>query len=489
MTSNTRNPGSSARSTNLKFVALIALIVAAFVMGGGARHDIISLAVLRPVAILLGAAAVILWARGNPLQIARAPLLGLMAFAILLLLQLFPLPPGLWRLLPGHDVIAQIEDAAGMTGRWRPLSLAPSRTLNTLLSLSIPAAMLLLLAAQSQDVYRRIVHTFVILGGVSAVLGVLQLAGGQNSALYFYDVINKGYPVGLFTNRNHQAIFMVCLIPMLAWVAVRAFARKTSRDSVSPGFVMAACIGLLLLIWTIVILAGSRGGLLLAVVAMPMAVWVVRPEMNALTANHRSGRSKHASKNSFFDKLRTSGKVKWGLAMGASLLVGIFVVGILLQTDTVTTNRLATGEVDTEFRVRIFGPSVELMQTYFPWGTGFGAYDAVFRAVEPTDMVGPSYVNHAHNDWLQIIIEGGIPALLIALAMLAWLGVRTLQVMRSTSEGASRERLAVAVLAILLIASAYDYALRTPAIMVVAAFFAFSLCRPSVILRQPNRSN
>lgn len=483
MATQTRNPGNLARSTNLKFAALIVLIVAAFAMGGGARHDIISLSLLRPLSILLGGAALLLWMRENALRSAKAPLLGLLALGALLILQMIPLPADLWRALPGRDFIAQIEDAAGMAGQWRPFSLAPSRTLNTLLSLSVPLAVLLLLAAQSQDVFRRVVHIFVILGGVSAVLGILQLAGGQNSALYFYDVMNKGYPVGLFTNRNHQAIYMVCLIPMLAWTAARALARKNSRKKGSPGIVVAACAGLLFLAWVVVILAGSRGGLLLAIAAMPMAVWVVMPERNALFARSQSGRSSRNSRQTPLDRILESAKLKWGVAMAFSLLLGMIVLWILLQTDTVTTNRLAAGEFDTEFRVRIFGPSVEMLRTFFPWGTGFGAYDAAFHAVEPTDLVGPSYVNHAHNDWLQILVEGGIPAALIALVMLSWLAVRSFQLTRSKSDDVSRERLAISVVTLLLIASAYDYPIRVPAMMALTAFFVFTLCRPPAIRR------
>src|SRR3546814_19298601 len=62
--------------------------------------------------------------------------------------------------------------------------------------------------------------------------------------------------VGLFSNRNHHAIFLACTIPLAAALLRDEFMRKRERALVRAWLAMA---GLLLVILTILI--GSRGGL------------------------------------------------------------------------------------------------------------------------------------------------------------------------------------------------------------------------------------
>ena len=39
-----------------------------------------------------------------------------------------------------------------------------------------------------------------------------------------------------------------------------------------------------------------------------------------------------------------------------------------------------------------------------------GAFEKVFQANEPDALLGPVFLNHAHNDWLEAVITGGLPA-------------------------------------------------------------------------------
>ncbi|HMP56753.1 MAG TPA: hypothetical protein PKD92_09310, partial [Novosphingobium sp.] len=78
----------------------------------GARGDLLSLIVVRPLAVLLCAYGLL---RLSAEQ-ARAHR-GFLVFAGLCLalvgLHLVPLPPGIWQALPGRDLIAAIGRAAG----------------------------------------------------------------------------------------------------------------------------------------------------------------------------------------------------------------------------------------------------------------------------------------------------------------------------------------------------------------------------------------
>jgi O-antigen ligase len=108
-------------------------------------------------------------------------------------------------------------------------------------------------------------------------------------------------------------------------------------------------------------------------------------------------------------------------------------------------------------------------------GTGFGSFDAVYRFYEPTDLLLTRYVNHAHNDWAQLVIEGGLPAVLLFLTGLGWL-CRTLWITISRSEAAPGQLIFwAACLAILSAASFVDYPLRTPIFQCVCIWLLTSL--------------
>jgi O-antigen ligase len=113
---------------------------------------------------------------------------------------------------------------------------------------------------------------------------------------------------------------------------------------------------------------------------------------------------------------------------------------------------------------------------YFPVGSGFGSFDAVFRHFEPQSNLGPSYFNHAHNDFVEIVLEGGIATLAILATFLGWFSWRAWTICRSKTSRMDSEllmaRAAVFGCVILGASSFVDYPLRTP---LLAAIFAL-LC-------------
>ena len=49
-------------------------------------------------------------------------------------------------------------------------------------------------------------------------------------------------------------------------------------------------------------------------------------------------------------------------------------------------------------------------------GSGFGTFQAVYAMHETPATMLSEYVNHAHNDWLELWLEGGIPAAMLMAA-------------------------------------------------------------------------
>jgi|SRR5690606_29208727 len=134
-------------------------------------------------------------------------------------------------------------------------------------------------------------------------------------------------------------------------------------------------------------------------------------------------------------------------------------------------SRLFEAEVAEELRwnyLPIFG---RMITDFLPFGTGFGAFENVFNMYEPAGMLTSRYMNQAHNDPVQFVIEGGLPALAILLGAIVWLALALWRIARPAT-------LQLALffggsIALWLAASVVDYPLRTPiAAMLVATLTA-----------------
>ena len=104
----------------------------------------------------------------------------------------------------------------------------------------------------------------------------------------------------------------------------------------------------------------------------------------------------------------------------------------------------------------------------FPWfGTGAGSFEAMYPQHKPPGY--PFTLNHAHNDYIQFIVEGGIlgATLLFGLIVLAYRAV--LQTMRNSASTTRRGLALGAFIGMLssMIHASVEFALQTPAIMLL----------------------
>ncbi|NNC51823.1 MAG: O-antigen ligase family protein [Erythrobacter sp.] len=428
--------GLSERRAEIGFFAFLAM---AFLMGGGSRADIDSLGVLRFLSACAVGYAILTIARDDMARI-KLPLALLAAIAAIGIIQLVPLPPEAWTSLPERAAIARLDALIGLDAR-RPITLSPSATLNTIFSLIVPLAGLLLFAA-ARNVDRALTG-FVVLGTISALLGILQVFSDPRSGLYFYEITNNGSAVGLFANRNHQAVFLSCCVLICSYLA-------TSRE-------LGAGRSYVWLIWSAaglmglcVLINGSRAGL--------MALIMVTL-MSALALALRKPRG---------DKDTGRGFARWAMPAALLTIAGL-VLGLFAAAQRIPAlARLLEDSALEDLRAKLLPILVEMAGDFQPWGTGLGAFEHAYRMREPIELLGPAYVNEAHNDWLQIVIEGGVPAILImglSAVIVAWRAVALLKQKPLYFE--ARSWLGLGLLAVLGIASLVDYPLRVPSMMVL----------------------
>ena len=443
-----------------RFWVLAVFLVFVFLTGGGSRPDIQSLVFLRPVAVLVcGYAAWTL--RGE--HVRRFWVLCTFAAATFLALaiQLVPLPPSIWMQLPGRDVVRDIDRIAGLGMPWRPISLTPVGTWNALYSLFVPLAVLLLAIQVPREERFHLLAVLIGLGVISGILGLMQVSGPVGGPLYLYGVTNDSSAVGLFANRNHAAVLLACLFPMLAVFA----SASGSRGEDGRWRIWGALI-LGFLIVPQILVTGSRAGLLLAGAALLAIPFLHRPPATM------------------------RGSSRWRLAY---LLILVAVLGlstlVVVSSHDETFIRLMETSRN-EARFQFWGPIADLAWRYFPMGSGAGSFVEIYQLHEPYDHLRINYLNHAHNDWLELYLTNGLIALaLIAIAVLLW--VRRSAAVWTARGSASRQisyaRMASVVLLMLGLASVGDYPLRAPSMIclfvVMAVWLSDSRTEP-----QPSRS-
>lgn len=432
---------------------LILCIFLAFVAltGGGSRSDVQSLILLRPVAVGVAAFGLLTLSRAEFRQHSTL-LKSAAAIFILCALYIVPLPPGLWSALPSHALVAQVDRLAGLDNVWRPLALAPDEARNTLLSLFVPLAVLLL---GVQLGVRRQVHIAWFVAALllcSVFMGALQLIAPGSDALYFYRVTNKGMAVGLFANRNHHAVMLACLLLFLAFAA--STSATVLRDERQRA-VLALATGVFFVL-PVLVLSGSRAGLLTLVMALAMCPLLYVSQEN---------RSRKASR--LFEQRR------WWLAGGAVAIVLLAIVGVMaLGSETWLAQRVQTS-VSEDIRLNLWIGTLELLPTYMPLGAGPGSFVDVYKVFEPMDALSQQYANHVHNDWLEIVLNYGVLGLaILVLATVFWLRRARVALAAGNGDTGLLQRLGVGVLLIVAVASFVDYPIRVPMVASVATLAA-----------------
>lgn len=440
----------SSLSVSLPIILFSTFMILLWLAGGASRADALGQVIVR-----FGAWAIILAGLliGMRLSNAPRPIAFLMAGILLLpMMQLIPLPTSLWIELSGQPSYPLAEQA----GNWRPFTLVPGATLNSLSSLIVPVTIIFIIADANDSDHRSFTTILLLFVLLSVLLGLVQLSGVEiNNPLINYV---PGYVSSIFANRNHFAL-LVGIGCMLA--PVWALTDEKSARWLGPLSFM-----LIVLFISTILAVGSRSGLLLAAVGLTIST--------ALTGNRIKRRLRHSP--------------TWllpALAFMALVLVATFVGLSVFAGRVEAIDRAFAMPIGEDLRIRSQPAIVEAILANLPFGTGLGSFDTIFRQNEPVSLLGLQYLNQAHNDYLGIALDAGLPGLFLLAAALIWWGYATAKVIRAKdSENVMRARLGSGILLLIFIASATDYPARTPVIMAVVVTAAIWLARGSSVCRR-----
>ncbi len=397
--------------------------------------------------------AIIAWAamtsRGEPLDRPARWLLWLaLAMLVIVGLQLIPLPPSIWPSLGGRAQLAADFQLIGRELPALPLSVAPHETLATIFFV-IPAVAMFCAIVRLRAYRSAWLAVALVAGTIAAILlGVLQVASGDPMASpwYLFAQSSWGQAVGFFANANHMGDLLVVTLPFLAALLVAARGTKAERFSgiaaVVAGVTLVVAVGIAL----------NR-----SVAAYVLALPVAAASLMMLSPARKAARG-------------------WGVGLVVLLAAGAAVVALGPLGD-----RMLGSSLSVSSRAEMASNTAQATGDFLPFGSGLGTFRAVYRLYEDHDAVDRVVTNHAHNDYLELALETGIPGILLMLAFLAWWAVVASGAWRSPASSPYARAAAVASAAILF-HSLVDYPLRTAALSCV---FAMCLGLMSIRARAP----
>jgi O-antigen ligase len=390
------------------------------------------------VALLLFAGVSRAGEKPSALSIALA---GIALFCLCaIVIQLVPIPANFWRQLPGRSSTADGLDLLGGQVAALPISYTPYLSVMTLFA-AIPAIATFVATVRLRPSAKAIAFAVAIGTVLNILLGALQVAGGRNSWAYLYSITNSG-AVGFFANQNHTATLLLVSIPFTAALLASRHGRQRSspaRWAVAAAFLVLLLVG--------IALNGSLA-------AWALVVPVLLASGTLLPRGYR-----------------------WRRFM--LLVSGLTLAGAVIAVAAApiaTDGFRAEASTSVNSRMRIWGTTMRAIGDSFPAGTGLGSFEQVYRQYEDPSKVTREYVNHAHNDYLELVLELGLAGLVLIVLFLVWWGIAAVKIWASLSS-TGYARAATIATAVVMAHSVVDFPLRTASISVTfAALLAIMAC-------------
>jgi len=353
------------------------------------------------------------------------PLLGLIGLG---LIQLLPL---------------RTPDNAGLPlSPARTLSLDPSSTRLFVVQMCALAVYFVatLIFTDTPRRLRMIVRTIMIFGFLLAMFGLTQSFTSDGTRVYWFRQLAQSTAFGPFINRHHFAGYMELAIALPLGLLFSGAIESYKR----PIYAFVA-----LMMGVALILTNSRGGLISLAAEILFLVVVAGPGLRHGERPARAQRIRSALLRACF---------AFGLIVvliGGTIAVGGSDVFTRLF-GTVNANDPTTG------RAHFWSVTSDVIKAYPVVGSGLGSFSVIYTRYDTRN--GYYRLEQAHNDYLQILADGGIVGGILGLAFLIILFGKGFA--RRETDDKFRRGVATGALAgcfAVLIHSFFDFTLHTTA--------------------------
>ena len=362
-----------------------------------------------------------------------------------------------------------------------PISLAPEKTR---LFLALLAASLLLfvglLRTLSRTASLRLARGIVFTGLTLAIVGILQKAilgddafGGMRIYGFWEPDYKLTTPFGPYVNRNHFAGWMLMAIPVAIGLAISELQRASARagDGVRS-----------VIVW----LSEPEGGRMSMYFAVALLMTV-----SLLMTGSRSGLACFAFAvigSAAFSQRRRSKRAVLGVSLAAIVFLG---VALAWAGRDAALGRFSSDRGSVQLRLDVWRESGRIFRQFPILGTGLNTFGkaTVIYAPEGADQ----HFNEAHNDYVQLLVEGGLVAFILVLVAIVGVARGITARFRENLDGPEAYWLRVgATTGLIAIAmqTAVEFSLQMPGNAVLfVVLLAMALYVPAPLVRQTARSH
>jgi O-antigen ligase len=427
---------------------LILCVTAAVLAFGGTEP--VSFAVIE-VLLLVGAGVAVFglrevgwreWWRAGVVPVA---LVGVVA------LQLVPFPVRVLGWLRAGEAAWNVDSPGSAATDFSVLSIAPHNTRAQLIVLvcCVIAYFFSRQLGQERGSRRRLVAWLLILGTFEAVDGLVQYLSGWQRIFVYAKKYNLEEATGTYINRNHFAGFLEMVIPfglaLVLYEHSRSLSLRQGRSAM--GGVKAVIAGESL----------PRMGLgLFAVIVMIAGLLFSRSRMGIV-----AGACSLVLMAAVWGLQRRAGLWIAGLVMACVAILVLWIgAGSAFGRFGSIGNEFGSAD---ESRLSIWRGTGRLIGGHPLLGSGLGTFPVAFTAVQSTFL--GQFVNHAHNDYLEIASDVGIPAAILLFGSIVLL-LRQVAKTVSFAEGRFEKAVALGCLGsivAILLHSVTDFNLYIPA--------------------------
>jgi O-antigen ligase len=174
--------------------------------------------------------------------------------------------------------------------------------------------------------------------------------------------------------------------------------------------------------------------------------------------------------------------LKRSYVLGGSGIVTLALAGGLglVLSGRVLSDRFQI-EDGTQDRINFLPQLARVAHEFFPFGSGLGSFEPVFKSYEQAGALSFGYWNQAHQDYLQTAIEGGLVGILLILTFLVWFAIRVVRIWYRGDESSRMRRQQATSALFLTMIMAHgmgDYPMRTGTIACIFGFLAAFLIVP-----------
>jgi O-antigen ligase len=389
--------------TKLAEISLILGLALAVLAFGGAETISFSIVEI----LLFGTAAWFLVTSGrNTFPFSKKIVLVPVFLAGIVLLQLCPLPSFLLQRLAGRE-ISQTNIHAGY------LSFEPYATRTHFLILL--ACFIAFYVAQmvSQDRRRQqfFIGALITLGTFEAFYGLVQYLTGWQLIFAYVKKFDLEEATGTYINRNHYAGFLEMILPFsLAWVFYEYARLRSARGSganLKTLMAKSAAQRLILSLSVSVVLCAalifsrSRMGILAAASSILIILALV-----AISRFHGG----------------------MGSLLAAAFIVLSICLAIWIGPGPIVSRFQTVNEeysLGGPSRISMWRDALPLIEDHPLLGTGLGTFPIAYTSGQTAFL--SQFVNHAHNDYLEIASDLGVPAALILFGSILFVLARAIR--------------------------------------------------------------